>query len=472
MNMESNNILTYPESKTIEKMLEEGNPKEALAILENAYGKDLRSTEVWNDLGVLYSQVGRVSDAVDACCRALEIDPSNMDAIENLRKLESVTKEAGPANSELNVLQKTTLDGSEIVERGKIITNKINNPSRFFNLNTIYFHITDFCIYKCKQCGILKEWKSAGNKRRYMNYDKFVRYFNKFVHGIEALEHAFGFKYQREKILIHTQGGGEPLIHPKFNEIISYITNHGFPIKLTTNGALLNGKKADALFNADLRELHVSIDAATPEVYADVRKAGQFEKVVNNLLTFISRYQGRKKRPAFSVSFFNAPHNNKDLKLFCEFWAPRVDVVWIQKYIDYINNREGNVNEEADDVQSMNRIFCPRLPGFFMIGESGKVIGCQCGNYVAGNLEEQSFEEIMLSEKRIHMFECQEKGFFNKIEECRDCTKWLDKIQISNPMIASINNKAYYVQRSNASLYIRNIYGLNTTTLENESLFP
>jgi radical SAM protein with 4Fe4S-binding SPASM domain len=472
MAMKSNNICTYPESETIEKMLEEGNPKEALAILENAYGKDSRSTEVWNDLGVLYSQVGRVSDAVDACCRALEIDSSNMNAIENLRKLEGVTKEAGHDNYESNILQKKTFDKNEIVERGNLIKERITNHANYFNLNTIYFHTTDFCIYKCKQCFHIERWKKDGAKRRYMSYKKFLRYFENFVRGIELVEKSFGFKYQRDKILIHPQGGGEPLIHPQFSDIINYISSRGFPIKLTTNGALLSGERADALFNADLRELHVSIDAATPEVYADVRQKGQFEKVVNNLLQFIARYKGKNKHPAFVVSFINAPHNKKDLKRFCEYWAPQVDVVWIQKYYDTLSTQNSSIKEENNSALQVNRVFCNRLPGYFMIEDNGEVKGCQCGDYIAGNLEEQSFEEIMLSKNRIHMFEYQEKGFFNKIEECRDCTKWSDKISTSNPVIVSINNKAYYAQKSNASLHIRNVYGLNITTLDNKSLFP
>lgn len=469
--MTSSNTLEYPESNTIVKMIEENKLNDAIVILEKTYEKDSRSTKVWNDLGVLYFKAGKVTDAIDALCRALELNSSNEDAFKNLREIENSVKHAKPTNSDSNVPHPPTLDRNELLKRNNLIKTKIAKPETFLNLNTIYFHITDFCIYKCKQCGILKEWANEGSKRRYMSYSKFVSYFNKFVSGIEIIENTFGFKYLRDKIIIHTQGGGEPLIHPQFSEIINYITDYGFSVKLTTNGALLYGERADALFNANLNELHVSIDAATPEVYADVRQEGQFEKVVNNVQEFISRYQGKEKRPIFTVSFFNAPHNNKDLKQFCEYWAPKVDAVWIQKYIDHINGENSNVDSESDNLVPTKRVFCNRLPGFFMINENGSVIGCQCGNYVAGNLEEQSFEEIMLSEKRINMFEFQEKGFFDKIDECRNCSKWADKIASSDPVIISINNKAYYAQKSNSSLHIRNVYGLDITTLDNESIF-
>ena len=462
-----NNTLSYPEYHLVQSMVANNEIHEAITMLEESYGGKPKPSVVWNDLGVLYFQTGNTPDAIDAFCKALELDPENNDASDNLIALEKSIADSNANNSISEVHHQKIFDRKEMIERGKFIKNKIKNPSRFFNLNTVYFHTTNFCNYKCTHCHLSEiKWKDTGNKRKYMLYDNFVRYFDKFIHGISKVEDTFGFKYQREKILIHPQGSGEPLLHPEFSHIINHITNNGFPVKLTTNGALLNGKRADALFNADLNELHISLDAATPETYGKIRQNGQFERVVENLEHFMSRYQDRKKRPAFVVSFCNTPQNNIDLKVFCEYWASRVDVVWIQKYNDPHNSQDKNVDTP------LNRIFCNRLPGFFMIEDNGVVKGCQCGDYVAGNLEEQSFEEIMLSKNRIHIFESQERGLFNMIKECRDCTKWSDKVSTSDPVIISINNKAYYAQKSNASLHIRNVYGLDITTLENNLLFP
>ena len=465
--MNKNTVLPYPEYQLVQKMVAENKIHETINMLEKSYKEKPKSTFVWNDLGALYFQNGKISEATDAFCQALELDPDNDDASENLIALGKSTVDPNANGSKLKVRHQKMFDHKQMLERGKLITNKIKDPSIFFNLNTVYFHTTSFCNYKCKHCPIAENvWKDSGNKRKYMHYEDFLRYFDKFVHGIKVIEDTFGFKYQREKILIQPQGGGEPLLHPEFSNIVNHITNNGFSIKLTTNGALLNGKRADALLNANLKELHVSIDASSPETYGKVRQKGQFERVVGNLEKFMSYYSGKKEHPLFVVSFCNTPQNSKDLKQFCEYWAPRVDVIWIQKY----NDPHGS--EEDSAIVPKNRIFCNRLPGYFMIEDNGDVKGCQCGDYIAGNLEYQSFEEIMLSKSRIHIFELQEKGSFNMIEECRDCTKWTDKISASNPVIMSINNKAYYAQRSNASLHIKNVYGLNITTLDNKSLFP
>ncbi|GAX60367.1 hypothetical protein SCALIN_C10_0127 [Candidatus Scalindua japonica] len=462
-----NYTLSYPEYHLVEKMVANNEIHEAITMLEECYEEKPKSPVVWNDLGVLYFQTGNTPEATNAFCRALELDPENNNASDNLVALEKSIANSNETNSGLKPQCHKIFNRKVMIERGKLIKNKIQNPSRFFNLNTVYFHTTNFCNYKCTHCHLAEnEWKDIGNKRKYMLYDNFVRYFDKFIHGISKVENTFGLKYQRDKILIHPQGNGEPLLHPEFSHIINHITNNGFPVKLTTNGALLNGKRADALFNADLNELHISLDAATPEIYGKIRQNGQFERVVENLEQFMSRYKGRKKRPVFVVSFCNTPQNNKDLNKFCEYWAPRVDVVWIQKYNDP-HNPQHNTSDTP-----LNRTFCNRLSGYFMIEDDGKVKGCQCGDYVAGNLEDQSFEEIMLSENRIHIFESQERGLYNMINECHNCTKWSDKVSASEPEIISINNKAYHAQRSNASLHIRNIYGLEITTLENNSLLP
>lgn len=101
--MASSNTLDYPESDTIVKMLEEDKLNDAIGTLEKAYDRDSRSTKVWNDLGVLYFKSGRVTDSIDALCRALELDTSNEDAFKNLREIEESVKNIVPANSDSNV---------------------------------------------------------------------------------------------------------------------------------------------------------------------------------------------------------------------------------------------------------------------------------------------------------------------------------------------------------------------------------
>jgi molybdenum cofactor biosynthesis enzyme MoaA len=67
-------------------------------------------------------------------------------------------------------------------------------------------------------------------------------------------------------------GWGEPLIHPQFGDILAKLRDRAdrrARIALTTNGVHLK-KWANRLIEANVREIAVSIHAATPETHDDL----------------------------------------------------------------------------------------------------------------------------------------------------------------------------------------------------------
>ena len=64
---------------------------------------------------------------------------------------------------------------------------------------------------------------------------------------------------------IITISGGEPLLHPEIEKIISRIRYHGTIAGIITNGYLLTPKKIMALNEAGLEHLQISIDNVTPD---------------------------------------------------------------------------------------------------------------------------------------------------------------------------------------------------------------
>jgi MoaA/NifB/PqqE/SkfB family radical SAM enzyme len=64
---------------------------------------------------------------------------------------------------------------------------------------------------------------------------------------------------------IITISGGEPLLHPEIEKIISRIRYHGIIAGIITNGYLLTPKKIMALNEAGLEHLQISIDNVTPD---------------------------------------------------------------------------------------------------------------------------------------------------------------------------------------------------------------
>jgi MoaA/NifB/PqqE/SkfB family radical SAM enzyme len=67
------------------------------------------------------------------------------------------------------------------------------------------------------------------------------------------------------KTSIVTLSGGEPLLHPQVESIIERIRHHGMISGMITNGYLLTPKKIQALNDAGLEHLQISIDNLQPD---------------------------------------------------------------------------------------------------------------------------------------------------------------------------------------------------------------
>jgi MoaA/NifB/PqqE/SkfB family radical SAM enzyme len=79
-------------------------------------------------------------------------------------------------------------------------------------------------------------------------------------------------------------GEGEPLLHPKFTEIVKYAKSIGFDISLTTNGVLLNRKKIEEIL-PNLTWIKFSVDAGDEDTYKYLHgsKDGDLKRILDNI---------------------------------------------------------------------------------------------------------------------------------------------------------------------------------------------
>jgi MoaA/NifB/PqqE/SkfB family radical SAM enzyme len=82
---------------------------------------------------------------------------------------------------------------------------------------------------------------------------------------------------------IKLQGMGEPLLGKSYFDMIKYARERHIWVRSITNGSVLKGKdNYKRIIDADVCELHVSIDGCDKEVYEKIRLGGNFEKVSEN----------------------------------------------------------------------------------------------------------------------------------------------------------------------------------------------
>ena len=80
-------------------------------------------------------------------------------------------------------------------------------------------------------------------------------------------------------------GMGEPLIHPQIIDMVSLAAARGKYVELITNGTLLKPEMSEALLQAGLNRLWISVDDVYDN-YAKIQKGGSFYKVVRYLEDF------------------------------------------------------------------------------------------------------------------------------------------------------------------------------------------
>lgn len=98
--------------------------------------------------------------------------------------------------------------------------------------------------------------------------------------------------------------GGEPLLHPQINSLISMIKKQGAFLKLCTNGIGLTevvcNDLADRFEKYDI--IQISFDAADKETYARIRGSAYFDKLLENIQTV------RRKLPEVTIELHCVPN--------------------------------------------------------------------------------------------------------------------------------------------------------------------
>lgn len=99
---------------------------------------------------------------------------------------------------------------------------------------------------------------------------------------------------------------------------------------LHTNGLLLNEANSSLLIEGGVTYLCVSIDAASQEVYQQMRNAN-INTLIENIEKFLTMRKG--KLPILRVSFLATAENIHEKDIFMDYWKDRADVVDFQNYI-------------------------------------------------------------------------------------------------------------------------------------------
>jgi len=188
--------------------------------------------------------------------------------------------------------------------------------SKPFVLKKLYIEPTNRCNLDCRTC-MRNSWDERMGQMDAVLFDRILA---------EVAQH--------QTIPTLFFGGiGEPLSHPHIVDMVASAKKIGAQVEMITNGILLSEGMDQALLNAGLDCLWVSIDGAHPESYLDVRLGDHLPEIIDNLRRWQQLSGGQTE---LGITFVAMKRNLSDLpfvvKLAKDLGAKRFSISNVEAY--------------------------------------------------------------------------------------------------------------------------------------------
>jgi radical SAM protein with 4Fe4S-binding SPASM domain len=124
------------------------------------------------------------------------------------------------------------------------------------------------CNLRCRMCPVVFRGDGGpGRAPAFMRFELFCELLEQFP-GVKALQ---------------LQGLGEPLLHPRFFDMVAHAARRGIEVSANTNLTALSERRAEECVRSGLHRLYVSLDAASAEAFEYIRVGARFSRVLRNL---------------------------------------------------------------------------------------------------------------------------------------------------------------------------------------------
>ena len=221
----------------------------------------------------------------------------------------------------------------------------------YSRVNTVMIENSTLCNANCKMC----PRSSISRKKETMSMDLFKTIIRRCRdEGVEW----FGFG-----------GFGEPLIDPDIQDKVRYAVDLGVKgDAITTNASLLNDSLMDLLVN-NFKQIGISLDGLSDEIYEKVDRGLKKEAVYKNVERFLQRrnaYQG--ERPRVFINYVVFEDNYHEKEAFLNYWKKRLSKGDTIAFL-YAHNWGNSVliKPAPGIITSKYRIACGRLWGSTVI---------------------------------------------------------------------------------------------------------
>lgn len=277
----------------------------------------------------------------------------------------------------------------------------------------------DRCNFQCKFCPTgdrsLME-KTPGRNHGNMSWELYT----KIIDDICQFE-------DKVKVL-RLYKDGEPLLNPRFADMVSYAKNSGCcdRVDTTTNASLLTKENSKKIIEAGLDRINISIEGVTEEQYWDFSKYKmKYQELVENIAYFYEH----KVNTEMIVKINGDILTEEQKQQFLDTFGDITDGIFIESIMDCwptFEQKKVEVNQERGIYGQQIRevLVCPYVFYSFAINSSGKASLCFLDwhrGLEIGDANLQSVKDIWQGEK---MREYQKMFLEGKRKEhpiCAEC---------------------------------------------------
>jgi radical SAM protein with 4Fe4S-binding SPASM domain len=180
---------------------------------------------------------------------------------------------------------------------------------------------TNVCMFDCLFCARQQMKRPLG----YMNMDMCEE-----ICRQAELFGCMGIRYLR---------WGEPLMHPRIDEMVEIAKDHNLLTHITTNGYMLAEPMCHRLIDAGLDSIIISLQGTTGEEYNNVRNTDVYNKIEGNIEQLMSIKEGGL--PWVHVSTTVTDESDKQIKEWENKWNGIVDSTgWGYTWFKRLKNKE------------------------------------------------------------------------------------------------------------------------------------
>lgn len=290
-------------------------------------------------------------------------------------------------------IEKMFFHGSKV---GDILENGVNANSYPISVELT---LTNKCNLKCIYCSDAGLRERQGSKE-HLEYDVLCNLFKDLATG--------GTKG------VVFEGGGEPTLHPDFDNLVKCAKENNLAVGLITNGTVKLSEEIIEKFEW----IRVSLDASNAEEYFNLKKVDCFEKVLTNIAHYTEHCN------TVGVGYVVTNSNMSDIETLV-MRLREIGISYIQlrpvvdapnltplerdlRYLEFYRSQKFNVivdGMEENMNDGNNKLPCIANSITSVISGDGSVFLCGRLNIYdwippIGNINNQNFKEIWQGEER------------------------------------------------------------------------